>query len=56
MRVDLYADTIAPPFCRGDICRSRTHERIKDRITNEAEHPDQALGELQRVGSRVQLS
>jgi hypothetical protein len=44
MRVDLDAYTISPPFCRSDICRSCPHERIKDRITNEAEHPDEAFG------------
>src|SRR6266508_1388525 len=55
MRVDLNTETISPPFCSSDICCSCAHERIKDRITNEAEHPDEPLGKLQGVRRRVQL-
>jgi hypothetical protein len=44
MLIDFDADAVPAPLRGGNRSRSRSHERIENSVTDEAEHSDEAFG------------
>ena len=49
--IDFDADTVALAIGSGEKRRAGAHKRIKDRVTDEREHADEAISQLRRKGS-----
>ena len=55
MRIDFDPHAAASPLGCGNVGGRGTHEGVEDGIPNKAEHPNEALGQLQRIGGGMAL-